>query len=122
MTIEQCYEKLGGDFRRVCSRLPGRSFVERFMKRYLEDDSAQQMLLALEKRDTGEAYRYALALKGVAGNLGFENLERAAAELAKTLRDCGGVVSPDILTLAEKVRRNHTAAVKILRLYLEEGQ
>lgn len=122
MTIEQCYEKLGGDFQRVCDRLPGRSFVERFMKRYLEDDSAQQVLLALEKRDPGEAYRYALALKGVAGNLGFENLERSAAELAKALRGRGGVVTPEIQTLAETVRRNHTAAVKILRLYLEERQ
>lgn len=120
MTIEQCYEKLGGDFQRVCCRLPGRAFVERFMKRYLEDDSAQQMLSALQERNAEEAYRYALALKGVAGNLGFENLERSAAELTEALRRSGGKVTPGVLMLAENVRRRHTAAVKILRLYLED--
>lgn len=119
MTIEQCYEKLGGDWGRVCRRLPGRTFVERFMKRYLEDDSARHLFEALTAQDIGEAYRYALALKGVAGNLGFENLERAVAELAEALR-CGGIVTPDVESMAENVRRHHTAAVKILRLYLEE--
>lgn len=122
MTIEQCYEKLGGDFHRACSRLPGRSFVERFMKRYLEDDSAQKLFLALQEQNMDDVFCYALALKGVAGNLGFENLERAAAELANALRGSGGKLTPGIRTLAEDVRRNHIAAVKAIRLYLEERQ
>ena len=122
MTIEQCYETLGGDFQRVCRRLPGRRFVERFLARYLEDDSAQRLLSALDAGDAEEAFRYTLALKGVAGNLGLENLERSAAELAEAIRRAGGSVTPAVLALAETVSRSHTAAVKTIRLYLEERQ
>ena len=75
MTIEELYIKLGGDYKKVCSRLPGRRFVERFVERYLADDSAESLLAALESGDVRESYRLALALKGVAGNLGFEDLE-----------------------------------------------
>ena len=82
MTIEELYQKLGGDFTKVCGRLPGRRFVERFVERYLADDSAESLLAALESGDVRESYRLALALKGVAGNLGFEDLEKSVARLA----------------------------------------
>ena len=120
MTIEQCYEKLGGDFSRVCRRLPGRGFVERFVQRYLEDDSARMLLAALQSRDLEEAFRYAMALKGVAGNLGFENLERAAAQLAEALRCTDGGMTPRISALAEVVRQRQQETVAVLRLYLSE--
>lgn len=117
MTIEECYEELGGDYKRVLRRLPGRRFVERFLRRYLEDDSAQLLFAALAARDPAESYRCALALKGVAGNLGFEDMERAVSELAETIR--GGEITPQALEQTETVRRCHEAAVKILRLYFE---
>ena len=117
MTIEECYEGLGGDYKRVCRRLPGRQFVERFLWRYLEDDSAQLLFAALAARDPAESYRCALALKGVAGNLGFEDMERAVSELAETIR--GGEITPQAREQAGTVRCCHQAAVKILRLYFE---
>lgn len=120
MTIEELYEKLGGDFERVCRRLPGRRFVERFVERYLADDSAQCLFAALEAGDSEESFRLALALKGVAGNLGFEDLEKAATGLAQSLR--AGKVTSDALGLAEEVRCCHQAAVKTIRLYLAEKQ
>ena len=120
MTIEQCYEKLGGDFSRVCRRLPGRGFVERFVQRYLEDDSARMLLAALQSRDLEEAFRYAMALKGVAGNLGFGDLEEAVTRLAQVLR--AGKVTPEALRLGEAVEYRHQAVVKAIRLYLSEKQ
>lgn len=122
MTIEQCYQALGGDFRRVSARLPGKGFVERFLPRYLEDDSAQKLLLALSSGDAQEAFRYALALKGVAGNLGLEDLERAAAALVQILHDARGRLSPAALEQAGVVARRHQRAVEILNMYLNEKQ
>ena len=118
MTIEELYLKLGGDYKKVCSRLPGRRFVERFLERYLTDDSAEALLAALKTGDLRESYRLALALKGVAGNLGFEDLEKTVARLAEILR--AGKMTPDALRLAETIEGQHQAAVKAIRLYLAE--
>ena len=118
MTIEELYQKLGGDFTKVCGRLPGRRFIERFLERYLTDDSAESLLAALESGDVRESYRLALALKGVAGNLGFEDLEKSVARLAALLRE--GTVTTDAMKLAEAIEGQHQAAVKAIRLYLAE--
>lgn len=118
MTIEELYMKLGGDYTKVCSRLPGRRFVERFLERYLTDDSAEALLAALKTGDARESYRLALALKGVAGNLGFEDLEKTVARLTGLLRE--GTVTPDALQLAETIEGQHQAVVKAIRLYLAD--
>lgn len=118
MTIEQCYKKLGGDYRKVCSRLPGRRFVERFLARYLEEDSAQALLTAVKAGNPEESYRYAIALKGVAGNLGFGNLERAAAELENTMRTGGGI-SPEVQAQAETIRQCQMDTVQAIQMYLQ---
>lgn len=122
MTIEELYDRLGGSFEKVCGRLPGRQFVERFMTKYLTDDSAEHLLAAVRAGDEVEAYRYAMALKGVAGNLGFEDLEKAAAELAHALRERSVSRNDKALAaLAEKVEGCHLAAVKTIRLYMAEN-
>ena len=118
MTIEELYQKLGGDFAKVCGRLPGRRFVERFLRRYLTDDSAQALFAALEAGNSEESFRLALALKGVAGNLGFEDLETAVERLAQVLR--AGEVTPEALRLGQAVKQRHLAVVKAIRLYLRE--
>lgn len=118
MTIEELYQSLGGDFSKVCSRLPGRRFVERFLRRYLTDDSAQKLMTALNAGDSAESFRLTLALKGVAGNLGFGDLEAATARLAEILR--AGKVSPEALGQGETVDRHHQLVVKAIRLYIAD--
>ena len=120
MTIEDLYQNLGGDFTKVCGRLPGRRFLERFLPRYLTDDSAEALFAALKAGDSGESFRLAQALKGVAGNLGFGDLEEAVTRLAQVLR--AGKVTPEALRLGETVEYRHQAVVKAIRLYLSEKQ
>ena len=118
MTIEELYQTLGGDFAKVCRRLPGRGFVERFLRRYLTDDTAQALLTALDVGNPEDSFRLALALKGVAGNLGFEDLEAAAARLAEVLR--AEAVTPEALRLGQTVRYFHQITVKAIQIYLTE--
>ena len=65
-----------------------------------------------------ESYRYAIALKGVAGNLGFGNLERAAAELENTMRTGGGI-SPEVQAQAETIRQCQMDTVQAIQMYLQ---
>ena len=81
-------------------------------------DDRSDLFAALAARDPAESYRCALALKGVAGNLGFEDLETTVTWLAALLRE--GTVTTDAMKLAEAIEGQHQAAVKAIRLYLAE--
>lgn len=118
MTLEKLYQILGGDFADVCRRLPGPRFVERFLERYLTDNSAKCLVAALDSEDAAESYRFALALKGVAGNLGFGELEETVAQLTVLLR--AGKVTPETKRMGQTVWRQHLAAVKTIRQYIAE--
>lgn len=118
MTLEKLYRILGGDFETVCRRLPGPRFVERFLERYLTDDSAECLVAAMKRGDATESFRFALALKGVAGNLGFQDLEKTVTELARVLR--AGKVTAEALRLSERVECQHQVAVKTIRQYIAE--
>lgn len=122
MTMEACYERLGGDFHQVCLRLPGRQFVERFFLRYLEDDSAELLHAAVAAGDAEEALRLAMGLKGLSGNLGFGKLERASSQLVVLLHGGHGAVTPEARFQEEVVRRCHREAVEILQQYLLENR
>ena len=39
MSVEECYEKIGGSYAEVSGRIPGESLVRRFLGKFLSDDS-----------------------------------------------------------------------------------
>ena len=43
MTIQECYQKLGGDFAAVEARLPSVSLVVRFITKFLNDSSFSEL-------------------------------------------------------------------------------
>lgn len=86
MTLEQFYEKVGGDYRDVTSRLVSESLVKRFLLMFLQDPSFAQLQNALRSGDADSAFRAAHTLKGVCSNLGLNRLQSIAAQLTELLR------------------------------------
>lgn len=84
--IEAAYRQIGGDWEGVTKRLMGEELVERFAKKFLEDDSFDKLKNALEKEDIKEAFMASHTLKGVCQNLGFDNLFKPANDLTEVLR------------------------------------
>ena len=60
--------------------------LNRFMKKFLEDRSYPDMLESLAGHDPEEAFRQAHTLKGVAGNLGINNLLAVLVPMVEVLR------------------------------------
>ena len=86
MTVKECYAKLGGDYEDVVKRLMGDALVERFMLKFLDDGSYQELVNALKEGRDEDAFRAAHTLKGVCLNLGFDRLYEVSAELTEKLR------------------------------------
>ena len=65
MTIQECYQKLGGDFAGVEQRLRSVSLIKRFITKFLEDNSFSDLCQAMQAGKREEAFRAAPTQNGV---------------------------------------------------------
>ena len=86
MSVEECYEKIGGSYAEVSGRIPGESLVRRFLGKFLSDDSYANLCEYVKQGNREQAFRAAHTLKGVCANLGLTGLQKQAEEITEILR------------------------------------
>lgn len=87
MNLEKLYGTIGSDYQTVLERFCGHDeMLAKFVKSFLRDNTFQNLTEAAGKPDYPEIESRAHALKGVAGNLGFERLHAACGELVSCVR------------------------------------
>lgn len=86
MTLREFYEKAGGDYEDVCSRLGSEEVVRSIVKMLLTDRHYERCKQALMTGDADAAFCSAHALKGICMNLDLRRLQEKAADLTEVLR------------------------------------
>lgn len=119
MTIQECYQQLGGDFTNIETRLPSISLVIKFITKFLNDSSFSELCQALERGQREEAFRAAHTLKGVCANLCFDRLGASAGRLTELLRLEGSGIPEGAAPLLEEVRRDYGLTVDAIQAYLD---
>ncbi len=117
MTIETCYQKMGGDYNEVLGRLGSEALVRKFLLKFLEDQSYPLLERAMAGEDWAEAFRAAHMLKGVCQNLAFSRLAVSSSALTEALR---GGYSSQAPALAEDTARDYAVTVEAIRAYQSE--
>ena len=119
MTIEECYQRLGGDYAALKTRLPSDSLIKRFITKFLDDSSFSQLCRAIQEGQREEAFRAAHTLKGVCANLGFDQLGASASEMTELLRPEVSGIPEGAVFMMNAVRRNYEMTVGAIRTYLD---
>ena len=123
MTIQGCYQVLGGDYAQVEKRLPGIHLIRRFIAKFLDDGSYPELCRAMEQGQTEEAFRAAHTLKGVSANLGFDRLTASSGELTELLRGRTDGIPTEAVPLLDMVRQDYELTADAIRAYLNsDGQ
>ena len=123
MTIQECYQVLGGDYAQVEKRLPGIHLIRRFIAKFLDDGSYLELCRAMEQGQTEEAFRAAHTLKGVSANLGFDRLTASSGELTELLRGRTDGIPTEAVPLLDMVRQDYELTADAIRAYLNsDGQ
>ena len=86
MTIQECYAALEGDYQEVLGRLYSEALVQKFVGKFLADQSFQLLESSMKTENYEEAFRAAHTLKGVCQNLSFTRLYQSSHEITEALR------------------------------------
>lgn len=118
MTIQECYQELGGDYLEVSARLPSPRLIELFIGKFLKDGSFDALCGAMERGNREEAFRAAHTLKGVCANMSFSRLLTSVSRLTEALRPKADGIPAEAAGLLEAVRRDYDSTVASIRSYL----
>lgn len=70
----------------VLGRLRMESRIYKYLGLFLKDPSFNELVTAFEQKDATTAFRAAHTMKGVAANLGLNNLMKTSSDLTEDLR------------------------------------
>lgn len=119
MTIQECYEKMGGDFNEVVKRLMNESLVKRFVVKFLKDDSYQNLCEGMIEGKREDAFRAAHTLKGVCQNLGLKSLSIPTEELTEMLRGGEGEIPQGADLFMEKVTQAYQETTEAIQEFVD---
>ena len=86
MTIEECYSIMGGDCDGIKRRLGNEALIAKLSLKFLSAKEYTEIGTAIGERDWEKAFMNAHTLKGVALNLGYNDLAKATSSLTELLR------------------------------------
>ena len=87
MTLQDCYEDMGGDLGAALAVLESETRLARYLRMFLDEPTARMLFLALEDARWADAFRAAHTMKGLCRGLGLTRLYDACCALADALRD-----------------------------------
>lgn len=114
MNLKECYSALGGNYESVLSRLMTEKLVNRFVLKFLNDASYENLVNSLKDENIEEAFRAAHTLKGVCQNLSFDRLFESSNAITEVLRDGNITMANEILPKVELDYKQTIDAIKNL--------
>ena len=118
MTIEECYQQLGGDYSEVVKRLSALTLIKKFISKFLQDKSFENLCGEIQSGNRRGAFRAAHTLKGVCQNLGFGKLMISSEKLTEALRADGEEIPESAAAVFENVRRDYEETTAVICRYL----
>lgn len=119
MTVQECYEQMGGNYTELLQRLQNEERVRKYLEKFLKDSNYQELSGALSVENYRDAFLYAHNLKGLCANLGIGDLAKSSGDLCEALRN--GAPEENPKALWEQVREDYERAERVIRdLFAEE--
>ncbi len=118
MTIQECYKAMGADYDDVLSRLHSERLVQKFVLKFLDDESYALLSDSMANGDLESAFRASHTIKGVCQNLGLTGLEQSSRDLTEALRARNAERAAELF---EQVKVDYETTINAIRTYKEQG-
>ena len=117
MTLQECYEDMGGDLGAALAVLESETRLTRYLGMFLDEPTARMLFLALEDARWADAFRAAHTMKGLCRGLGLTRLYESCCALANALR---GSSAPEDERVIARVQRDYEAVTRAIGALREE--
>lgn len=117
MTLQEFYSQINGNYDDALKRLMNDRLIDKFIKKFPNDQTMQELKSAVENNDIETSFRAAHTLKGVAANLSFSALQAAASNLTEQLRSRTEQADKD---LYEEVKKEYAIVIDTLNNYINQ--
>lgn len=115
MTLEECYNTMNGNYEEALRRLMNDSLIQRFLNKFLEDKSFDNLCAAIDAKDYEQAFHEAHTLKGVSQNMSFTGLSDAVSSLTEELR--GGTYTDAVPGYFEETKKQYSIVKETISEY-----
>lgn len=121
MNLQECYQAFGGDYEDTMKRMGMERLLQKFMLKFLDDKSFEELCSSMEQKKYEEAFRAAHTLKGLCLNLGFKTLAESSSSLTEALRSQQFEESNlvEIMKMLEQVKRDYEMTVSVITEFKE---
>lgn len=121
MDLKQFYERTGGDYDLVISRLSMESLVIKFLLKFVDDQTFDNLTKSVQEKDYEEAFRAVHTIKGSALNLELKDLAESCSEFTELLRGVKGKEGNSefgdaVSTAYGKVKADYDVAISNIKL------
>ena len=121
MTIEECYSIMGGDWDGIKRRLGNDALIAKLSLKFLSAKEYSEIGDAINNRDWEKAFLNAQTLKGVALNLGYNELAKAASALTELLRPRKLDNPREAERLYLSITSEHNKVINAINVYKESN-
>ena len=121
MTIEECYSIMGGDWDGIKRRLGNDALIAKLSLKFLSTKEYSEIGDAINNRDWEKAFLNAHTLKGVALNLGYNELAKAASALTELLRPRKLDNPREAERLYLSITSEHNKVINAINVYKESS-
>lgn len=119
MTLQECYQNLGGDFTQLKQRFPSVQMVKRIITKFLEDKTISELCHAIENERGKDAFLAAYTLQGVCANLCFDKLLASTVQMTALLSPETNTITENCYLFLEAVKQDYKLTVSSIRTYLD---
>ena len=119
MTLAELYDQMGGTYTEALARLSANSLIERFIVRFLDDNSIRNLLDAWSRGDDDACFKAAHSAKGVTGNLSLTHLCELCTQICEALRPGNEELrkATDLDALIAELSSSYARDVELIRAY-----
>lgn len=117
MTIKELYEIINSSYDDVIRRIPNDELIARFLKKFLFDNSFNELKDAINKKDVYLSFEASHKLKGIVANLSFTNLFKDVDFLTEYLRKTPKEID---YSLFQKVIESYNEVIKGIEAYFND--
>ena len=114
MSLKTCYDALGGDYEQALGRLRSERLMQKYVLRFLDEKSYEELVDAIAKKDGETAFRAAHTIKGMCLNLGFDKLLASSDAMSEALRHGW---SDSALSLMNQLKSDYEQTVRAIQAF-----